>query len=261
MKKIFISMLLGMLLALAAACSQSSGTGIDETADSAYDGRAVGYWGNDFYFPFLGEVNCLGLFFDIVGDKETSKFINEFFEPTKMEKEYLPLTYRAIMHFNVSEETFREYNSAAIEFNNQHGTSGSTYTENEIAALFCGDEAEMLDRLRSPYTFVSGGEVFTVYELAAMGMDDIIRQDFDPEELYEYCGWIQGELAAPPEGDEEYFGGRLDSLRRNALAIIRMEQDTHEEYEENDPEEYNGNEENEKHNEHDEHEGQEEQER
>ena len=240
MKKIFAFALCGLLLISIAACSQLPDNipsingaitelpALDEhlptISTATDDNNAVGGWGDtEFERLFVGEVNGLGFISKIVGVQEMDDYINEFVEPVKWEKRYTPAVYDAIIYFDISEEIFRQYNSMVIEFNEQNGTEGVTYTEEEIDALYCGDEAEMIDQLRRPYTFFDGNAVYSAYELVQMDANELIEANIPLNELSEYCDWVFDEISEYNDGtdfyvDVDWYEEHFNTLRSEIAA-------------------------------------------
>ncbi|MCL1816475.1 MAG: hypothetical protein FWG43_02595 [Clostridiales bacterium] len=196
----------------------------DDAEALADDDFGIGSWYTEFDDLFLSTMNEAAFTDQIVGLDALSDYINDFIEPNKWEKQQFPLIYKIIQYFDIPEETFREYNSREIEFNNQHRTGGATYTDSEIAALYCGDEAEMLERLKSPYAFFDGQEVFNVFEILEMDAGELIQANFDLCGLSEYCDWVEGEMDANPSiaGFEELFDEFRQELATAQQMLIEM---------------------------------------
>ncbi|MCL1816474.1 MAG: hypothetical protein FWG43_02590 [Clostridiales bacterium] len=247
MKNIFVFTLVSLLLILVAACSQTSNdapalddtiieqpifdeqpptvSNTDDAVASADDDFGVGGWadGNVFEYSFLINMDDLALICEIVDYYEVEKFANEL--NGQLKKRCLPYVYSAIQYFDIPEETFREYNSRKIEQNNQYKTEGVTYTDSEVAALYCGDEAEMLERLKSPYAFFDGQEVFIVYEILEMDAGELIQANFALDDLSEYCDWVQGEIEMHHiDGfvDVQWFEEAFDEFRQELAAAQQM---------------------------------------
>ena len=236
MKKYYVFVLASIMFILMTVCSQASNnlpipadtivekqqhedqqpiiTSID-SVDDIVDDEA-------FQQLFLRRVNNTAFVHKIVGIDALSNFIDEFIEPNKWEKEDTPLIYRAIQHFSIPEETFRKYNSMAIEFNKQRGTTTITYSDKEIAALYCGNVMEMIKQLKSPYAFFNGKELFTVYELLEMHSGEIIEAKIDLNELSAYCDWIQSEIFTHPGIDIEWFEGAFSALSQEISDAAQM---------------------------------------
>jgi hypothetical protein len=228
MKKLLVLILTGALLILTVACTQDANVTLapDETVDgqtyenpvagddnNPKDGLAVDDWaGDELAYRFINSMNNLALIYSFVSSEEMDNFV-ESLGLDQRPKEDVPFVYSAIMYFGITEESFRETNNKKIEFNEQHGTEGVTYTDEEISALYCGDISEMVQRLKSPYAFVNGKDAYNVFDLVKMDEDGLLGAEIDLDELDEYCDWIQDEINIRPEQDHEWFEEKLDNLR------------------------------------------------
>jgi hypothetical protein len=171
---------------------------------------------DEFDYYFLEKMEDMELISDIVGSEEMAKFYDEITEPRRWDAGRLvPTVYQAIEYFGISEERFREENDHRIESNRERGAADTTYTEDEIAALYCGDAEETARRLINPYAFRTGKKVvLNSYEALSMDAGELIKAGVNLDELSEYCARLRAEVPRHPQSDVEWYMKKIDKTEK-----------------------------------------------
>jgi hypothetical protein len=144
----------------------------------------------NFELYFVEPVNFIGnVARRIVGEEALDEYIKYVLEPNKWDKETLPMTYRAIQHFNISKEDFIKYNNDDIAMGFER-----TYADWMIDALYCGDEEEMVRLLLAPTTLYANGELFNVWEVSRMDEERRKNLGLMPNEWQAYVDGVETEL-------------------------------------------------------------------
>lgn len=181
--------------------------------------------GGDFTFDrlFVESTNDTAFTDQIVGRDELSKFIDEYVEPYKFEKQNLPHIYKIIQHFNIPKETFIEYNNKMIIFNKEYGTDGTTYEDYVIDALYCGDVEKMRLALKSPYALYQNHEFYTIYDLFKMKPEEIVKLGLPQEELSVHTAKVYDAMkyfGYDNEVTREYFDTLSENIKLAQKLII-----------------------------------------
>ena len=174
--------------------------------------------GNDnlypIYHPAAGILSFTpgdGTFMD-TRSADVAAVSNEFMEKYAENRSSLPpLVYYVIHKLNLTRNEVEYY------------YKDSGVTKEYIDALFCPDEEEAKQLLRSPYAFQVGDNLYNVYELMELTSDNIpseIMSYFYTEDFYIVCANIMDYLGQADPAGSMYSQELVDFVNRDSHGMV-----------------------------------------